>query len=123
MEQLSVLVVQGSVFDIAIVQVVLWHGDLHTKPACLHADTPAVQAVMGHSQLCAVISGPSALSDAFPEHASREHVASVQTSGPLNTLGSFMSFQTYRLGVEPLYLDRENCPAHHSLTAGFSMSR
>ena len=50
-------------------------------------------------------------------------MASVQTSGPLNTLGSFMSFQTYRLGVEPLYLDRENCPAHHSLTAGFSMSR
>ena len=41
------------------------------------------------------------------------------TSGPLKTLNSFMSFQTYRSLVEPLYLLSMNWWAHQSLVAGF----
>jgi len=42
------------------------------------------------------------------------------TSGPLNTLGSFMSFQMYRCLVEPLYLSGVNCVAHHWRTSGLA---
>ena len=44
------------------------------------------------------------------------------TSGPLKTLGSFMSFQTYRSLVDPLYLARVNCCDHQSWVAGFRKS-
>ena len=44
-------------------------------------------------------------------------------SGPLNTDGSFMSFQMYRSGVDPLYWSSENLDAHHSRTARDVTSR
>lgn len=44
-------------------------------------------------------------------------------SGPLKTLGSFMSFQRYRLVVEPFHLLRANCSAHHCRAAGLMASK
>lgn len=44
-------------------------------------------------------------------------------SGPLNTLGSFMSFQMYRCLVLPRYLSGVNWVAHQARTSGLVTSR
>lgn len=84
-----------------------------------------VQIVLGHcdlqKQIAILIYGTIYFPRPFSIGA--RCTASNLTSGPLKTLGSFMSFQTYKFGVEPLYLDRANCCAHQSRTSGFSMSR
>lgn len=59
--------------------------------------------------------------DGLP-HINSEKGRNADTSGPLKTLGSFMSFQTYRLGVEPWYAFKSNCFAHQLTASGFIMS-
>lgn len=106
MEESAVKVVQVAVFHLSPVQVILGHCDLHMTPS------GAIQSI------CALRKRE------FLGHSHRKgHSWLKRTSGPLNTLGSFMSFQTYRFGVDPLYLDKENCCAHQDRTSGLSMSR
>ena len=50
---------------------------------------------------------------AQPPHAT----LSMDTSGPLNTDGSFMSFHVYRCSVLPWYDSSENLDAHQSRTS------
>jgi hypothetical protein len=47
----------------------------------------------------------------------------METSGPLNTEGSFMSFQVYKSRVDPMYLSNPNCSAHHARTWGAVKSK
>mmetsp|Transcript_20235 Transcript_20235/g.54106 ORF Transcript_20235/g.54106 Transcript_20235/m.54106 type:complete len:233 (+) Transcript_20235:1512-2210(+) len=44
------------------------------------------------------------------------------TSGPLNTEGSFMSFQMYRSALVPSYLSRANCEPQYSRILGSGKS-
>jgi hypothetical protein len=42
----------------------------------------------------------------------------MDTSGPLNTDGSFMSFHVYSVDVLPSYTDGSKFEAHHERTTG-----
>jgi hypothetical protein len=48
---------------------------------------------------------------------------SIETSGPLKTLGSFMSFHVKRLGVDPAYRSYVNRSAHQDRTRASVKSR
>ena len=71
-----------------------------------HARAPAlrIQLLLQHSACAAAARQPDR----------RAHL----TSGPLNTLGSFMSFHRYRLRVECFQLARLYWSAHHCMALG-----
>jgi len=99
----AVQVVQAAVLHGAMVQAVLVHGDLRAPDRREHGGRREDR----------------------PQGArlARRRPGRGRASGPLNTLGSFMSFQTYRCGVEPWYAPSWNCCAHQPRAAGLSMSR
>ena len=47
----------------------------------------------------------------------------IDTSGPLNTDGSFMSFHVYSVSVLPWYDSSENLSAHQSRTSALQAQR